>query len=49
LPLVGRRRRLERLLRTEVPCQHLVETFDDGQLLAVAERHRLEGVVSKRR
>jgi len=27
-----------------------VESFDDGQaLLEVAERHRLEGVVSKRR
>jgi ATP-dependent DNA ligase len=33
-----------------VACVHLVEAFDDGQaLLEVAERHRLEGVVSKRR
>ena len=51
LPLVERRRRLERLLRrAKVPCLHLIEAFDDGQaLLEVAERHRLEGVVSKRR
>jgi ATP-dependent DNA ligase len=51
LPLVDRRRRLERLLRrAKVPCLHLVEAFTDGQaLLEVAERHRLEGVASKRR
>src|SRR5262249_44505925 len=51
LPLLERRRLLERLLRrAKVPCLHLVEAFDDGQaLLEVAERHRLEGVVSKRR
>jgi bifunctional non-homologous end joining protein LigD len=51
LPLTTRRRRMERLLgRAKVPCLHLVEAFDDGQaLLEAAERHRLEGVVSKRR
>src|SRR5262249_44951989 len=51
LPLTTRRRRMERLLRrAKVPWLHLVEAFDDGQaLLEVAERHRLEGVVSKRR
>jgi len=51
LPLVERRSRLERLLRrASMPCLHLVEAFDDGQaLLEVAERHGLEGVVSKRR
>ena len=51
LPLVERRSRLERLLRrARMPCLHLVEAFDDGQaLLEVAERHGLEGVVSKRR
>src|SRR5262249_38958142 len=45
LPLVERRRRLERLLRrAKVPCLRLVEAFDDGQaLLEVAERHQLEG------
>jgi bifunctional non-homologous end joining protein LigD len=50
-PLIERRRLLERLLRrAEVPCLHLVDAFDDGQkLLEAAERHRLEGVVSKRR
>jgi len=42
---------MERLLRrAKVPCLHPVEAFDDGPaLLDVAERHRLEGVVSKRR
>jgi ATP-dependent DNA ligase len=51
IPLTGRRRRLERLLRrAKVPCLHLVEAFDDGQkLLEAAERHGLEGVVSKQR
>ena len=50
LPLIERRL-LERLLsRAKVPCLHLVDAFDDGQkLLAAAEQHRLEGVVSKRR
>jgi len=34
----------------KVPRLHLAEAFDDGQaLLEMAERHGLEGVVSKRR
>jgi bifunctional non-homologous end joining protein LigD len=51
LPLIERRRRLERLLaRADVPCLRLVEAFDDGvKLLALADRHGLEGVVSKRK
>jgi bifunctional non-homologous end joining protein LigD len=51
LPLTERRRQLERLLeRAKVPRLHLVEAFDDGQaLFEMAERHGLEGVVSKRR
>jgi ATP-dependent DNA ligase len=33
-----------------MPCLRLVEAFVDGeQLLEVAARHRLEGVVSKRK
>ena len=50
-PLIERRQFLERLLRrAKVPCLHLVDAFDDGQkLLEAAERHGLEGVVSKRR
>src|SRR5262249_44976190 len=45
LPLVERRRRLERLLRrAKVPCLRLVEAFDDGPaLLEGAERRQLEG------
>ena len=51
LPLIERRRRLDRLLaRSEIPCLHLVEAFDDGvKLLEAAERMQLEGIVSKRR
>jgi bifunctional non-homologous end joining protein LigD len=51
LPLIERKRRLVRLVgRTEISCLHLVETFDDGEaLLRAAERHALEGIVSKRR
>jgi bifunctional non-homologous end joining protein LigD len=51
LPLIERRRRLERLLaRSNVRCLRLVEAFDDGvKLLEAAERHHLEGVVSKRK
>ena len=51
LPLIERKRRLVRLTgRVEIPCLHLVETFDDGAaLLRAAERHGLEGIVSKRR
>jgi bifunctional non-homologous end joining protein LigD len=50
-PLIERRQLLERLLRrAKVPCLHLVDAFDDGQkLLEAAEKHGLEGVVSKRR
>ena len=51
LPLIERKRRLIRLVgRAEIPCLHLVQTFDDGlKLLEAAERHGLEGIVSKRR
>ena len=51
LPLIERRRRLARLIsRSEIPCLHLVEAFDDGaKLLEAAERMQLEGIVSKRR
>jgi bifunctional non-homologous end joining protein LigD len=51
LPLIERRRRLVRLVgRADIPRLHLVETFEDGAvLLRAAERHGLEGVVSKRR
>jgi bifunctional non-homologous end joining protein LigD len=50
LPLLERRRRLERLLtRAEILCLRLVECFDDGvKLLEAAERLQLEGIVSKR-
>ena len=50
LPLRRRRRLLERLLaHAKIPGLLLVPTFDDGvKLLATAERHGLEGVVSKR-
>ena len=51
LPLIERRRRLERLLaRSRVPCLRLVAAFADGeQLLSSVDRLRLEGVVSKRK
>jgi bifunctional non-homologous end joining protein LigD len=51
LSFAERRRRLVRLVsRSEIPCLHLVQTFNDGHaLLAAAERHGLEGIVSKRR
>lgn len=51
LPLTERRRRLASLIsRSDIPCLHLVEAFDDGaKLLASAERMQLEGIVSKRR
>jgi hypothetical protein len=33
-----------------VPCLRLVEAFDNGEeLLAAVARHRLEGIVGKRR
>ena len=51
LPLTERKRRLARLIaRSDIPCLHLVEAFDDGvKLLETAERMQLEGIVSKRR
>jgi bifunctional non-homologous end joining protein LigD len=51
LPLMARRRRLTRLLaKADVPCLHLVPSFEDGpKLFAAAERFQLEGVVSKRK
>jgi ATP-dependent DNA ligase len=51
VPLVERRSRLQRLLaRSDVPCLLMVEAFADGaSLLELAERHGLEGVVSKRK
>ena len=37
------------LAGSEVPCLHLVRCFDDGAALFIAaERHGLEGIVSKR-
>jgi bifunctional non-homologous end joining protein LigD len=51
LPLLERRRRLERLLsRAGIPCLRLIECFDDGvELFAAAEDRQLEGIVSKHR
>jgi bifunctional non-homologous end joining protein LigD len=51
LALIERKRRLSRLVnRADIGCLHLVQTFEDGTaLLAAAQRHGLEGVVSKRR
>jgi len=51
LPLYERRRRLIGLVsRAELPCLHLVRAFEDGaRLFKAAERHGLEGIVSKRR
>ena len=50
LPLTERKRRLGLVGRAEIPCLHLTEAFDDGpKLLQAAERHGLEGIVSKRR
>jgi ATP-dependent DNA ligase len=50
LPLSDRRLQLSEIVaRSNVPCMHLVWGFDDGaKLLKVAERHGLEGIVSKR-
>jgi bifunctional non-homologous end joining protein LigD len=49
-PLIDRRVQLTELVaRSSVPCLHLVWGFDDGaKLLEVADRHGLEGIVSKR-
>jgi bifunctional non-homologous end joining protein LigD len=53
IPLTERRRRLTRLIsRSDVPCLHLVEAFEDGaKLLELAERMReeVEGTPSLRR
>jgi bifunctional non-homologous end joining protein LigD len=51
LQLLERRLRLtELLLRSDVPCLHLVQAFDDGvKLLEAAEPHGLKGIVSKRK
>jgi len=50
LPLIERRLKLTELVaRSSVPCLHLVQGFDNGaKLLKAAERHGLEGIVSKR-
>jgi bifunctional non-homologous end joining protein LigD len=49
LPLTKRRAKLERLLdRAHIPCVPLSRAFDDPiQLMADAERLKLEGIVSK--
>jgi ATP dependent DNA ligase domain len=51
LSLSQRKDLLTRLVRrSKVNCLHLIASFSDGsQLLATAERMRLEGIVSKRR
>jgi bifunctional non-homologous end joining protein LigD len=50
LALIDRRLQLTELVaRSNVRCLHLVWGFDDGaKLLKAAERHGLEGIVSKR-
>ena len=50
-PLVKRQERLDTLLvRFDCPAVLMSKSFDDGQaLLRIAEKHRLEGIVSKRR
>ena len=50
VPLIDRRLQLTELVaRSSVPCLYLVWGFDDGaKLLEAAERHGLEGIVSKR-
>jgi bifunctional non-homologous end joining protein LigD len=50
IPLIDRRLQLAEIVaRSNVSCLHLVWGFDDGaKLLEVAERHGLEGIVSKR-
>jgi bifunctional non-homologous end joining protein LigD len=50
LPLIQRKQLLMRLVGRDFPCLQPVQTFDDGaKLLAAAERHGLEGIVSKRK
>jgi bifunctional non-homologous end joining protein LigD len=50
MPLLERRLKLGELVaRSDVRCLHLTQAFDDGaKLLEAAERHGLEGIVSKR-
>jgi bifunctional non-homologous end joining protein LigD len=49
LPLVERRKRLERLLDKRNRTVRLSETFDDGNaLLEAAKQQRLEGIMAKR-
>ena len=50
IPLIKRRRQLTELVaRSDVYCLHLAQVFDNGaKLLKAAERHGLEGIVSKR-
>jgi hypothetical protein len=50
IPLIERRLQLTELVaRSGVHCLHLVQGFDNGaKLLEAAERHGLEGIVSKR-
>jgi bifunctional non-homologous end joining protein LigD len=49
VPLIERRLQLTELVaRTQVHCLHLVQGFDNGtKLFKAAERHGLEGIVSK--
>jgi len=50
LHLIERRLQLtEVVARSDIHCLHLVQAFDNGaKLLEAAERHGLEGIVSKR-
>jgi bifunctional non-homologous end joining protein LigD len=49
VPLIMRKQLLARLVGRDFPCLHPVQTFEDGaKLLEAAERHGLEGIVSKR-
>src|SRR6266849_11132081 len=49
LPLVERRRRLERLLDKRNRTVRISETFDDGEaLLEAAKQQGLEGIMAKR-
>jgi bifunctional non-homologous end joining protein LigD len=50
-PLVKRQARLDTLLaRFDCPAVLMSKSFDDGQaLLRIAEKHKLEGIVSKKR
>lgn len=50
LPLTQRKQLLMRLVGRDFPCLQPVQTFEDGaKLLEAAERHGLEGFVSKRK